>query len=73
MKTGEHACGDQPAILDSGVDHSEPPRAWQPPPGFLPGESHAQRSLAGCSPWDRRVEHDCSDLAHVHTGKLYSS
>ena len=25
-------------------------RAWQPPPVFLPGESHGQRSLAGCSP-----------------------
>ena len=26
-------------------------RAWQPSPGFLPGESHGQRSLAGYSPW----------------------
>ena len=26
-------------------------RAWQPPPIFLPGESHGQRSLAGYSPW----------------------
>ena len=25
-------------------------RAWQPTPGFLPGESHGQRSMAGCSP-----------------------
>ena len=25
-------------------------RAWQPTPVFLPGESHKQRSLAGCSP-----------------------
>ena len=25
---------------------------WQPTPVFfLPGESHGQRSLAGCSPW----------------------
>jgi len=24
-------------------------RAWQPTPVFLPGESHGQRSLAGCS------------------------
>ena len=29
-------------------------RAWQPRPVFLPGESHGQRSLAGCSPWGRR-------------------
>ena len=26
-------------------------RAWQPTPGFSPGESHGQRSLEGCSPW----------------------
>ena len=26
-------------------------RAWQPTPVFWPGESHGQRSLAGCSPW----------------------
>ena len=25
-------------------------RVWQPTPVFLPGESHKQRSLAGCSP-----------------------
>ena len=25
-------------------------RAWQPTPGFLPGESHGQRSLVGYSP-----------------------
>ena len=26
-------------------------RKWQPTPVFLPGESHGQRSLEGCSPW----------------------
>ena len=25
-------------------------RIWQPTPVFLPGESHGQRSLVGCSP-----------------------
>ena len=25
-------------------------RAWQPTAVFLPGETHGQRSLAGCSP-----------------------
>ena len=29
-------------------------KAWQPTPGFLPGESHGQRSLAGYSPWGRK-------------------
>ena len=26
-------------------------REWLPTPVFLPGESHGQRSLAGCSAW----------------------
>ena len=38
-------------------------RAWQSTPVFLPGESHGQRSLAGYSPWGRRVRHDRSNLA----------
>ena len=33
-------------------------RAWQPTPVFLPGESHGQRSLVGCSPWG----HEESDV-----------
>ena len=28
-------------------------RKWQPTPVFLPGESHGQRSLVGCSTWGR--------------------
>ena len=30
---------------------------WLPTPLFLPGESHGQRSLAGCSTWCCRVGH----------------
>ena len=29
--------------------------ASKPTPVFLPGASHGQRSLAGCSPWGRKV------------------
>ena len=29
-------------------------REWQPTPVFLPGESHGQRSLAGCNPWGHK-------------------
>ena len=36
--------------LDPSTGKSPWRRAWQPTPGFLPGESHGQRSLAGCSP-----------------------
>ena len=28
-------------------------RQWHPTPVFLPGKSHRQRSLVGCSPWGR--------------------
>ena len=42
-------------------------RKWQPTPVFLPRESHEQRSLVGCCPWGRRVGHDRSDLACMHT------
>ena len=28
-------------------------RQWQPVPVLLPGKSHGQRSLVGCSPWGR--------------------
>ena len=31
-------------------------RKWQPTPVFLPGESHGQRSLAGCGPWDHKSQ-----------------
>ena len=33
-------------------------RAWLPTPIFLPGESHGQRSLVGCSPCGHRVRDD---------------
>ena len=29
-------------------------REWQPTPGFLPGECHGEKSLAGCNSWGRR-------------------
>ena len=29
-------------------------RKWQPTPVFLPGKSHGQRSMVGCSPWGRK-------------------
>ena len=29
-------------------------RQWHPTPGLLPGKSHGQRSLVGCSPWGRK-------------------
>ena len=36
-------------------------RKWHAPPVFLPGESHGQRSLAGCRPGGRRSQTRLSD------------
>ena len=34
-------------------------RKWPPTPVFLPGKSHRQRSLVGCSPWGhKRLGHN---------------
>ena len=33
-------------------------KEWLPPPVFLPGEFHGQRSLGGYSSWGRKVRHD---------------
>ena len=44
-------------------------RKWKPAPGFLPGNIHRQRSLAGYSPWGSRVRHVCERMhthAHMH-------
>ena len=38
-------------------------RKWQPTPVFLPRKFNGQRSLAGYSPWGRRVRRD---WAHIH-------
>ena len=40
-------------------------RQWHPTPVLLPGESHGQRSLAGCSPWGRE-ESDTTKWLHFH-------
>ena len=38
-------------------------RQWHPTPVLLPGKSHEQRSLVGCSPWDRE-ESDTTEQLH---------
>ena len=40
-------------------------RKWQPTPVLLPGKSHGQRSLAGCSPWGHK-ESDMTEQLHFH-------
>ena len=38
---------------------------WHPTPVLLPGKSHGQRSLVGCSPWGRK-ESDTTERLHFH-------
>ena len=38
-------------------------RQWHPTPVLLPGTSHGQRSLVGCSPWGRE-ESDTTEQLH---------
>ena len=56
---------DSPAVQETGFDPRFGKISWTgeqlPTPVFLPGESHGQRSLAGCSPWGRR-ESDTTEL-----------
>ena len=40
-------------------------RQWQSTPVLLPGKSHGQRSLVGCSPWGRK-EWDTTEQLHFH-------
>ena len=40
-------------------------RQWQPTPVLLPGKSHGQRSLVGCSPWGCK-ESDTTERPHFH-------
>ena len=40
-------------------------RQWHPTPVLLPGKSHGQRSLVGCSPWGQE-EWDMTGRLHFH-------
>ena len=40
-------------------------RQWHPTPVLLPGKSHGQKSLVGCSPWGR-LESDITERLHFH-------
>ena len=42
-------------------------RQWQPTPIFLPGKSHGQRSLVGCSPWGHE-ESDMTEQTRIFDG-----
>ena len=61
------------AKIDSWVGKIPWRRAWQPTPVFLPGESHGQRSLVGCSSWGHTelditewLTHQATSWKHTH-------
>ena len=45
--------------------NNERRRQWQPTPVLLPGKSHRQRGLVGCSPWDHQ-ESNTTDRLPFH-------
>ena len=60
-----------PANAGDGGDKGSIPRSgrfpwrrgWQPTLVFLPGKSHRQRSLAGCSPWGHKESDTTGQLS----------
>ena len=50
----ESACSAGDLGLIPGLGRPPWRRKWKPTPVSLPGKSHGQRSLVGCSPWGRR-------------------
>ena len=42
-------------------------RKWQPTPVSLPGKSHGQRSLVGCSPWGCKESGTIKQLTLTYT------
>ena len=50
--------------LNTGTDGFRR-RQWHPTPVLLPGKSHGQRSLVGCSPWGRE-ESDMTERLYFH-------
>ena len=41
-------------------------RQWHPTPVLLPGKSHGQRSLMGCSPWGRQSQTRLNDFSFIY-------
>jgi len=45
-------------------------RKWQHTPVFLPGKSHGQKRLVGCSPWGRKELGTTGQLTLTYLVKL---
>ena len=68
----QHARPPCPAPTPGVYSNSCPLRGrqWQPSPVLLPGKSHGQRSLVGCSPWGHK-ESDTTEQLHFHFSLSY--
>ena len=53
------------SIISWEIDGETQRRQWQPTQALLPGKSHGQRSLVGCSPWGHE-ESDTTERLHFH-------
>ena len=60
--------GDMRLGFDPWVGKIPWRRGWQPTPGFLPGESHGQRSLVGYSPWGHKEWDTTEQLSSTKEG-----
>ena len=77
-----HTVKNLPTVQEARVRNIPWERAWQPPPGFLPGASHGQRSLAAkahgvansqtrLSDFKMSVMHPCGSVCSVRkTGEV---
>ena len=52
-------------VIFSACCHPKWRRQWQPTPVLLPGKSHGQKSLVGCSAWGHE-ESDTTERLHFH-------
>ena len=66
IKNPSASAGDAEDSGQSWVRNIPWSRNWQPMPEFLPGKSHGQRNLAGCSPWGHK-ELNTTEQLSTHT------
>ena len=52
----ESTCQCRRCMFDPWVGKNPWRKKFQPTPVFLPGKSHGQRRLAGCSPWGHKSQ-----------------
>ena len=64
LSSKESACHCRRQGLEPWVGKIPWRRKWEPTSVFLPGKSHGQRSLAGCSSWGHKESDTAEQLTH---------